>query len=138
MISIQLDARELEGLEDAIGRLAKADRRTMLREIGADLVDREQERISEDKFDPDGQPWKPWADGYEGVSLLELTGEMRSGIKHAENSNVLQVFSTAPYARFHMTGTKKMPARPFLGWGPEELKIAEDAAVRTLREAFEA
>lgn len=114
--------------------------RAMLTDIGEDIAERERDRISDDKFDPDGQEWAPWstsyADSLQGVSLLERTGRMRKSFRSKSSSKSVSIRNIAPYAKFHQGGTKKMPARPILGWGPEEIEIANNHATTILGLAF--
>ena len=143
-IQLTMEVHEVRALEarltDYIVHRTDAFR-AMLTDIGEDIAERERDRISDDKFDPDGQPWEPWSQSYadsgQGVALMHRTGRMVKSFRSKASSKRVTIRNIAPYAKFHQGGTKKMPARPILGWGPEEIEIANNAAIETLGLAFQ-
>jgi phage gpG-like protein len=62
--------------------------------------------------------YKAWKDrNYPGQPILRLTGKMQDDTKIKPDRGV-GLFSArmgASYGRYHMTGTRYMPARPWLG-----------------------
>lgn len=138
MISLEINVAELEELDRKIARFQSGRNRArynLLGSIGSHVMEREKDRIGDD-YDPDGQPWAPWSPDYQGNSLLNLTGRMRGSFQAQVGAKTLHVENTAPYAKYHQHGTRKMPARPILGWGPEEIEIANKYAVEHLLEIF--
>ncbi len=83
-----------------------------------------------------GRPWPPlspayaaWkAKHYPGAPILVRTGRLRASLTsrggdHVEaiEPQMLKIGTAVPYARFHQTGTKRMPPRPPIVI-PEEAK----------------
>lgn len=55
--------------------------------------------------------------------VLVMTGRLRDALSdpanvHVEATGAALNASSVPYAHFHITGTSKMPARPFMGISP--------------------
>jgi phage gpG-like protein len=71
---------------------------------------------------PDGEPWAPHrpatvARRGPGATILVETGKLRRGVQARATRRSVRYFVTGPatkYAEYHMTGTDKMVARPFL------------------------
>lgn len=113
-------------LQAAISSLERP--RELLEAVGAELEGNVERRFKS-KTDPTGTPWKPIGPNtaaiYEKINkkpltgtLLERTGYMRDALTHnATDANVEVGFGpSAPYAGYHVTGTKKMPRRdPLFG-----------------------
>lgn len=82
-------------------------------------------------FDAEGPGWAPWAESYapvasrENTAILNKTGALRGSTSDEGNYAVITdtlswVGGGAPaYWGFHMEGTSRMPARPFIGLTPE-------------------
>lgn len=82
-------------------------------------------------FDAEGPGWAPWAESYapiaeaENVGILHKTGALRSGAANPSSYAVAGdtlgfTGGSAPdYWLFHQTGTRMMPARPFISLTPE-------------------
>lgn len=71
-----------------------------------------------------GDAWAPLADSTVAIKgdsrILVMTGTMRAALSNPENVHVVGDEArldarVVPYAHFHVTGTSRMPARPFLG-----------------------
>ena len=56
--------------------------------------------------------WK--AINYPGMPLLVLTGAMHRGFYHRATKFSLNIENVKAYAKYHQTGTSKMPARKWL------------------------
>lgn len=143
VVTLELEVHELEALAGRVDRFASSRRRIfgeMMEDIGDDIAEVARDRISDNNVDPDGDPWKPWSSSYadsgQGVSLLERTGKMRKSFRVKSSSKTMSVRNIAKYAPFHQGGTGRMPARPILGWGRNELAIASAGALQALREAL--
>jgi phage gpG-like protein len=63
---------------------------------------------------PDGSGWAPTK---AGNPPLHGTGALAAAARPVSNGRGLSVSVSVPYAGFHMTGTRRMPARPFLPQG---------------------
>lgn len=105
--------------------------------------------IEEETFDSEGYgSWPPLSERYAewkynhfgSLPLLVLTGEMRhqftspSGAAITRGPQSLRINFTSPsYAKFHQTGTSRMPARPPVILGPQQREALSDAAVEEIR-----
>lgn len=86
------------------------------------LVQRQTEmRIRSEKTAPDGTPWAGWSKSYgsskgaRGRGLLVRTGRLMGSIMASNTDTQAIIGTNVEYAPFLQLGTKKMPARPFLG-----------------------
>lgn len=138
MISLELNISEVLEIDRKIqrfqGRRGRA-RFDLMQAVGDDVMEREKNRIG-DQYDPDGQPWAPWSEGYVGNALLNLTGRMAGSFQSRATQKTATIENKAPYFKFHQGGTKNMPARKVFGWGSEEIEIANKHAVDHLLEMF--
>ena len=96
-----------------------------------------------EETDPqEGQKWAPlsskyrdWKQkSYPGQPILRLTGRMqdRTRIYPETARGILSARMGADYGRYHMTGTSKMPARPWLGIPSLSMPRVEDAVARAI------
>lgn len=111
-----------------------------LHKVGQQQVQAVQDRIRSSKVGPDGKAWRPWSlstlrqrtkEGTAGLGLLYRTGALLNSIQYKVSKGVLTVFTNMHYGKFLQFGTRKMPARPFIGWGNELNNI-----INTLKEAM--
>lgn len=102
------------------------------------------------EVDPSGEPWQPLAEatvkkkGHD-IILIE-TDRLRQSLASRSEDSIIELvangngqagisFGTAvEYSHWHMSGTTRMPARPFLGWEEDNLKhltqrVADTVAV---------
>ena len=142
---------ESEGLDRLNLRLAQltaglTDFRPLLEALGAEVESQTRRRISEEKAAPDGTPWQPWSDAYGetrhgGHSLLEGEGELLDSLQFLVGSDRVEIGSNLVYAAIHQHGGDEVgipiPARPYLGIGPENeedlMAILDEWADRQLR-----
>ena len=105
------EADYTEALDDAIGIVQAFEREMYLRQQG-----------------PDGTPWAPLALSTilakEHSAILVDTGRMFESLTTPNGTqdtiwttgkNWLTFGTSVPYAHFHQTGTRRMPARPHVG-----------------------
>lgn len=109
-----------------------AAKKEFLEELGPAFVDEVKRRIERTKSDPEGRRWKPWAlstararraEGTASSGLLLRRGKLRDSIVYEIQGPKLVIRSTAPYAQYLQAGTRRMPARPFLGTGKREREL---------------
>lgn len=121
---------ELVGADALLAQIsaaaAKLERpRELMEAIGAQLQDNVERRFHS-KQDASGAAWAPISPAtaalYQrksvGGTLLERAGHMRNALTHNSTDDSVEVgFGVdAPYAIYHVTGTKKMPRRdPLFG-----------------------
>lgn len=94
-------------------------------EIASILQQDNEEAWSRERDPQEGTGWSPlspryqeWKDrNYSGSPILRLTGRMQDGtrIRPAGGVGLFSARMGARYGIYHMTGTRFMPARPWLG-----------------------
>ncbi len=103
-----------------------------LMEILGTLVEGQtKRRIASEKTSPDGNAWPPLK--ARSGSILVDTGRLLGSISHTSTSNEAIVGTNVFYGPFHQYGTRKMPARPFMGVSApnmDEIRRAVDAWVQ--------
>jgi phage virion morphogenesis protein len=108
--------------------------------IGYQQRDAIRRRIQREKRDPDGNAWAPWADatlhgwgpfpgredkGNVAQGLLWDDGTLLDSIQSKSTAKGVDITSDTPYAGYLQDGTRKMPARPFMGWTDDDTQQAE-------------
>ena len=143
-VSIRVDVSDLRRLSkraEAIGDLG--DTSPLMRDIAA-AMDAWTLRNFETETAPDGTPWQPSIRALEeGGQTLTNRGLLRQSINHAHSSRSAEVGTNLIYAGVHQSGAAirpvnasalifqiggrtvaaqevTIPARPFLGIGPED------------------
>ena len=128
---IQVDLKGLKRLQARIEKLGKPDRAKLLRGMGAEVESQTRRRLSEEKTDADGAPWKDWTPGYaksrhSGHSLLEGEGDLIDSINSQVHGDTVEIGSNLVYAAIHQFGGAEagmpfIPARPYLGLSSENM-----------------
>ena len=124
---ITLDLSELVDLPRRVTTVLEAAGRTrMLQELSATTLRQHQQRFSQ-RRSPDGSPWTPRKDS-KPHPILEETGRMRRSIRAVPDGDGVAVTAEPPYAPVHQYGSERVPARPFLGWGEDDLQSLADTS----------
>lgn len=99
-----------------------------------------------------GGKWKPLskdymtekAKKYPGMPLLVASGSLFNSLVRSNSfsvvvmdKKVLHYGTTSPYAKYHMTGTSKMPARAFIGYNEKQVKSIKALLKSYVRAGFE-
>lgn len=117
-------------LQDGLG-----DMTPVMERIGYTLETNTRNRF-ETRSDPNGQPWKPWAEQTRATyptpgspfakteepgngRLLDRYGTMLDDLNHQADPNSVRIGFAMPYAAYHEFGTKKMPRRGMLMGNPD-------------------
>jgi phage gpG-like protein len=88
----------------------------------------------DEKDDPEGRAWSEWQPstreqrtrkGTAATGLLWDDGTLLHSIKVQAGLRQVTVGTDVPYAKHLQDGTRKMAARPFLGWSDETIEYAE-------------
>lgn len=73
--------------------------------------------------------WKPWAESTaarrRGGSLMEDTGALKSSVDYDARGLTVWGSFGPHYGIYHHKGTRKMPARVFMGWTGGEIEQVE-------------
>lgn len=99
----------------------------LLKQIGQDEINKAKARIRTTKTSPDGQKWAPWS--YKTLksgsrrrgSLLYRTGQLFNSFVMTISKFKLNIANKAKYSGYLQFGTRRMPARPFLGWSRKSI-----------------
>ena len=135
------------GFEDFLRDLKGEDLYELEKSIGLEMAEVARDHLEEHKTF-EGKPMKPWSEKYE--ERVRKSGERRDILlgpeRRLHRSMSFQVRndgiyygSNMVYAAVHQWGWKEknIPARPYLGMGPEEKQgiedILEDFTVRLAR-----
>src|SRR5690349_5322033 len=98
--------------------------------IGQRQRDAIRQRIQRTKVDPDGALWAPWmpstreqreAKGNAGQGLLWDEGTLLESIHSHASAHGVEIASDASFAHYLQDGTRKMEARPFMGWNDDDM-----------------
>ena len=139
------DVFELEiDVSDAVSDLRQLARalkdKSYLKEAGL-YMERETKINFARQSAPDGTPWAPLAPSTlarkrSGAILRETSALVNSIAARGPFQNTVRVGATMEYGVYHQFGTKRMPARPFLGIEPKHhepiRKIVEAHLARAL------
>ncbi|RLG91053.1 MAG: phage virion morphogenesis protein [Candidatus Hecatellales archaeon] len=68
--------------------------------------------------------------------ILEMTGRLKQSINTAHGRDYAQVYTGVRYGVYHQTGTRKMPARPFMLIPRAELRGIEKFIASKIEEAL--
>ena len=142
------------------------DATPLMRDIGEGVRATTQARF-DSGTDPEGAPWKPWSPAYAAVTKSSgilrdagMRGGLMGSITYEAGARSVRVGSNKVYAAAQQFGAtirpvrapalrfmlgekvvfaKKvtLPARPYLGWGPAERQVVEDAAGRAFGAALD-
>ncbi len=145
MASVEMDLSAFAGfLQRKAEDLARLDLSPALRECSL-LAKSATLQNFQGQHDPEGTPWIPLKPqsrrrprdkrakkrGGRPMILVDsgiLRASVNSGPQHVERitSTSMEVGTAVDCGRWHMTGTRRMPARPFLGWTPQLVQQCED------------
>jgi len=117
-INVKIRDEELNALLNNLGKNAKNTESVM-----KDLSVYMKQQVMEN-FKAEGRPeqWRPLSEKYlkyklqkKGASkLLEFHGKLKQSINARSSKGEARVRTGVKYGVYHQTGTKKMPARPFM------------------------
>ena len=145
---IELDAREMAALDEALRRGA-AGVDELLSGIAAAMESGARERIAAGGPAPDGGEWRGTRRGNEPI--LNMDGGLADSIESGADASGAWWGSNLVYSAIHQFGGTiepqnaaalaweggdgpvfarkvEMPARPYLGWGATEVRLADDVA----------
>lgn len=111
-------------------------------EIARILQEDNRAAWGEEKDPQEGKKWAPlsaryreWkSQAYPGQPILRLTGRMqdRTRIRPEAARGIFSARMGADYGSYHMTGTSKMPARPWLGIPVMSMPRVEAAVAKAI------
>jgi len=144
-VELEIKVTGLAAVALGVGRLAALrDRGRVLGVVGALVESQTRRRLSSEKQDPKGRPWKSWSAGYEARrpgsgGLLDLRGHLIDSIRYDAAGDGVEVGSNLVYARRHQLGDrggKPMPQREFIGLSSANEKEITDVVNDWLMEGL--
>lgn len=113
----------LQGSEEAYIYISKQlggfNTGAMMQSIASTVEAQTKRRINSEKTSPGGAKWAPLKASTiarKGTdNILVDNGQLLGSISHIAQSHLAVVGTNVFYAPFHQDGTKKMPAREFIG-----------------------
>lgn len=124
---LQVDARELDRVAQALARASLSTKGKVLDAVGAEVESQVRRRIDEDKTAPDGTDWDEWSESYRKTrdgqhSLLVGEQSLLDSIQYAIAGPSVDVGSNLVYAATHQYGDpdRNIPARPYLGLSSDD------------------
>lgn len=142
---VSVNIKELETLTKKLKgyALTPAQENNLLKSLGVEIETQISERIESTKRDPEGKTWADIADKTRRYLLkhfpsarppLWRTGELLDTIESQVSGGVLLTGATKEYAGFLQDGTKRMPARPFIGLSAQDIADLADLIDAWLKE----
>ena len=143
--SVSVNIKEIEALTKKLKgyALTSAQEKRLLKSLGVEIETQISERIESTKRDPEGKTWADIADKTRRYLLkhfpsarppLWRTGELLDTIESQVSGGVLLTGATKEYAGFLQEGTKRMPARPFIGLSAQDIGDLADLIDAWLKE----
>lgn len=106
-------------------RMRRKDRRVPLTQAAVYMEASTKQRFIQ-QISPDGQPWEPLAASTlrykQSGTILRETSRLFNSIGYDVRGSEARVFTNVEYARYHQFGTRKMSARPFLGFSDRDVR----------------
>lgn len=136
---MELDTSQIDRLRAAVSRLRQrmSDTERLTAAMGPVLQRQTQTRITDEKTDPSGKPWKKWSPSYAATrnathSLLIDTRAMVNTIEWRMSGDEVTVGSSRPYAGYVDN------VRQFVGLSDGNERELEMLALRILESYLEA
>lgn len=144
---VSVNAKEIEALAKKLNgyALSVSDERSLLHSLGVEIESQMHERLTSIKEAPDGSKWAALAMStkkylqihYPGARPpLWRTGDLIDTIESQAQGSVLIAGATKEYAGYLQKGTKRMPARPFIGLSTEDVSELSQLIDLWLKERF--
>lgn len=143
--SVSVNIKEIEALTKKLKgyALTSAQETALLKSLGVEIEAQISERIESTKRDPEGKTWADIADKTRRYLLkhfpsarppLWRSGELLDTIESQVSRGLLLTGATREYAGFLQEGTKRMPARPFIGLSTQDIADLSDLIEVWLKE----
>ena len=143
--NVSVNIKEIEALAKKLKgyALTPAQEESLLKSLGVEIEAQISERIESTKRDPEGKTWTELADKTRQYLLkhfpsarppLWRTGELLDTIESQVSGGVLLTGATKEYAGYLQEGTKRMPARPFIGLSAQDIADLADLIDAWLKE----
>jgi len=141
--AVEIKLQEIDKLQRKLNEfvLSGGDKAGLLNSLGMVIEEQTKSRFDVQR-DPEGDPWKELTEAYKerkGLTssggILVREGFLQMAIEHQlKGGDTVLVGSPREYAPYHQEGTKKMPARKFLGFGTDDITELQDAVDEFMKE----
>lgn len=125
---ISIDLRKLAPVRRRLAALSHMRLGQLYEALGSEVEAQTRRRLSEEKTDPDGEPWDDWSEAYAASrkssgGILDLNGALIDSIAYEVTGSAVVVGSNMVYALVHNEGDDDMgiPERRYLGVSDENL-----------------
>jgi len=141
--AVEIKLQEIDKLKRKLNEfvLSGGDKARLLLSLGMVIEEQTKSRFDIQR-DPQGDPWRELTEAYKarkGLTssggILVREGFLQMSIEHQlKSGDTVLVGSPREYAAYHQEGTKKMPARKFLGFGTDDITELQDAVDEFMKE----
>lgn len=124
---VEVSVKGLDKAVASISLLANPDRSQLMRMLGLKL---QQQTVRH--FQIGAGPYGAWAPTQRGGQILVDTGRLMGSIQNVVHSDSVSVGTNVHYGRYHQEGTRRMPARAFLGLSQSDMDEVKQVIVEYL------
>ncbi|MGR6980817.1 phage virion morphogenesis protein [Testudinibacter sp. P27/CKL/0425] len=141
-LEFKFDTSEIQRKFRKLAEMGKSDGLT--RKI-ADVLLEEAEQAFDAERSPEGDKWaalnpdykkRLHKKGYTG-KMLQASSDLARSLNIDYGDSFAMIGAAESYGQYHMTGTKHMPARPFLGLGEDGIEQIKQILNKALKNAVE-
>ena len=110
----------------------------------ANVLWHESEMAFDEERTPEGEKWAALHPktkqsrenrGYDG-KILQVRGDLVASLNLDYGDSFAMIGAAEPYGQYHQSGTKSMPARPFLGLGQSGQKEIQQIIADRFKDVF--
>ena len=143
-LDIKFDEKDMRIVQGAFAKLVQLGKSDGITRKMANVLREDAEDAFEDERSPKGEKWQDldpaykksrYAKGYDG-KILHRTGLLMASLNVDYGDNFAAVGVSESYGIYHQLGTKKMPARPFLGISEEGIDEIKDILKNAIKRAW--
>ena len=124
-------------VEHAVNRLMNLSTVQLARALGETVQRQTRRRIASTKTSPDGKKWaplKPSTVARKGnANIMIHTGKFLGSIGMVSSTHHAEVGSSIFYAKFHHSGTRKMPQRDAIGLGAQDISECQKICIQFMQ-----
>lgn len=141
-LEYKFDTRTIQNKFRKLSEMGKSDGIT--RKIANVLLE-EAEQAFDDETSPAGEKWaalnptykqRRHEKGYNG-NILQVSGDLVASLNIDYGDSFAVIGAAESHGQYHMTSTKHMPARPFLGLGKDGIEEIKQILNKALKSAVE-
>jgi phage gpG-like protein len=146
MITVTIDIKGLNKGSDYLGKIKDKlkNKEYALKKVSEYLKDFYSKDVFASEGSVYGTRWAALAPStaaeksrsYPGRGILERTGELKRSFRFTTSKDALQISNPVLYARYHQTGTSRMPQRVILDMKSEQAGKIASIIIREIMESI--